>query len=100
MTENRTNHNGTPASPTPDAGELLADIDPISHAGRPPKNHSQPVSGFRLGDFGIGRMDSHRWQLEAELSDAMFEASITTTREAGTRYAKCVSLIQPYRLAA
>src|SRR5262252_3251685 len=38
---------------------------------------------LKLADLGIGYTDSHRWQQEAELSDALFEAYITTTREMG-----------------
>jgi hypothetical protein len=61
------------------AGTMLADMG-LQGGDRKSKSHDVTL---KLADLGIGRMDSHRWQIESELSDAMFEASITTTREAG-----------------
>ena len=77
------------------AGELLAAIDPPSHAGRPQKNSSHDGRNFRLADMGITYNQSSRWQLESELSDAMFEAYITTTRRAPLTPPACDVHTQP-----
>ena len=48
------------------AGTMLAEMG--LHGGSR-KSSSQPEN-LKLSDLGIGHNDSHRWQLEAELSDA------------------------------
>jgi hypothetical protein len=62
------------------AGEILAEINPRKHTGRPGKNSSHRERSF-LADLGIDRNQSSCWQQEAKLPTEDFEASIRETRE-------------------
>lgn len=59
------------------AGQLLAEMKK-SEGGRPSKNPSRPATGLRktLGDVGVSKDQSSRWQKLAQLPLEEFEAAL------------------------
>lgn len=62
------------------AGKLLAQLV-FSRGGRP-TGKNQPTKATSLRTLGINKSQSSRWQLEASVSDEVFEKYISQTKEA------------------
>lgn len=62
-------------------GELLTAMDLPGRGGGDTKS-SNAMLLDKLSDLGIGRMQSHRWQLEASVPDEHFETYVRSTHEA------------------
>ena len=80
------------------AGELLAEM--VEMGQRDAGQGGDRKSGFHdetvtLGDLGISKSQSHRWQTEAAIPEAMFEAHIAETKGDG----KELTSTGVYRLA-
>lgn len=62
------------------AGEMLAKTE-LNKGGRPTENPLHDVSSLpKLADLGISEVQSHRWQLEAEIPEEKFEQFIAETK--------------------
>jgi site-specific DNA-methyltransferase (adenine-specific) len=83
------------------AGELLAAM--AKHpAGRPPGNRSRRATDFRpprLGDLGVSKEQSSRWQQIATVPEPIFEQHIATTRSRRQELttAGALKIARPYR---
>jgi hypothetical protein len=64
------------------AGELLKKMD-LHEGGRPTENLSHDVTGFRLCDFGINRMQSSRWQQISSIPEKDFEERLEDIKKKG-----------------
>jgi tRNA1(Val) A37 N6-methylase TrmN6 len=61
------------------AGALLAEM-PLHGGDRKSSSHDE---NLKLADVGISQNESHRWQQEASLPEAAFEAYVATTKQRG-----------------
>jgi len=66
------------------AGEMLREMD-LNEGGRPPEklitsNIMLPVTPPKLEDLGISKIQSHRWQMIAEVPEAKVEEFIAETK--------------------
>lgn len=58
----------------------------LNRGGRPEKTGSivEPVNNeSTLSDLGITKQQSHRWQLEADVPEVVFEQHVAETKAAG-----------------
>ena len=64
------------------AGELLKSME-RKEPGRPKTLQDETISQPTLDDIGVSRIQSHRWQREADLPEDEFAALVTKCNEAG-----------------